>query len=305
MNPQHPSSVGRTSAAAALSSRLTLPVIAAPMTGVSSPTLTIASCRAGIIGSFPATNASSSSELASWLTEIDATLGPDARVPYAVNLPLYGSKKRLATDLDAILVSGAEIVISSVGSPRDLIEPVHAAGKLVFADVASVHHAHGAIGVGVDGLILLTAGAGGYTGWANPFVFVRAVRSFYDGPIVLAGGISDGRSLWAARALGCDLGYLGTPLIPSVESIAEDDFKRSVVAASLDDIEAVKMPIGLFANTIRGTTDADGRAYAAGHTVHGSHGIEPVAAIVDRFRLEYSACTERQRLALVPEVAGV
>ena len=122
-----------------------------------------------------------------------------------------------------------EMVITSVGSPAPVIGPLHEAGALVFADVASIRHAERAVAAGADGLVLLTAGAGGQTGWLNPFVFVRAVRAFFDGPLVLAGGITDGHALRAAQALGCDLAYMGTKFIATRESMADARYKEMLV----------------------------------------------------------------------------
>ena len=177
-----------------LSDRLTLPLIVAPMTGVSGVELVLAACRAGVIGSFPTHNASSSGVLDSWLHRIKAGLRRSGRphAPFAPNLVVHRSNPRLAADLESLLRHRVEVVITSVGSPAPVVEPLRAAGCLVFADVATVRHADRAITAGVDDLVLLTAGAGGQTGTANPFAFVRAIRERFAGTIVLAGGISDG-----------------------------------------------------------------------------------------------------------------
>ena len=141
--------------------------------------------------------------------------------PVCANLIVHRSNARLTQDLQVLLRHKPEMVITSVGSPAPVIEPLHDAGALVFADVASIRHAERAVAAGADGLVLLTAGAGGQTGWLNPFVFVRAVRAFFDGPLVLAGGIADGHALRAAQALGCDLAYMGTKFIATRESMAD------------------------------------------------------------------------------------
>ena len=135
-------------------------------------------------------------------------------------------------DLQVLLRHRPEMVITSVGSPAPVIGPLHDAGALVFADVASIRHAERAVAAGADGLVLLTAGAGGQTGWLNPFVFVRAVRAFFDGPLVLAGGITDGHALRAAQALGCDLAYMGTKFIATRESMADIRYKEMLVAST-------------------------------------------------------------------------
>ena len=128
----------------------------------------------------------------------------------------------------------------------------------MLADVASIRHAERAAEAGADGLVLLTAGAGGQTGWLNPFVFVRAVRQFFGGPIVLAGGISDGHALRAAEALGCDLAYMGTKFIATRESMADIRYKDMLVASSADDILLTTAFTGLQTNMLRPSIKAAG-----------------------------------------------
>jgi nitronate monooxygenase len=191
--------------------RLSLPLIAAPMFLVSGVDLVVAACGHGVIGSFPTANCRNVEQLETWLTDMaerlrrraDETGNPCA--PICPNLIVHRSNPRLFDDLRIVLKHSPELVITSVGSPGPVLAPLHDAGAMVFADVASIHHAEHAVEAGADGLVLLTAGAGGQTGWLNPFAFTRAVRRFFAGPIVLAGGISDGRALRAAQTLGCDL----------------------------------------------------------------------------------------------------
>jgi nitronate monooxygenase len=151
-------------------------------------------------------------------------------------------------ELACLLRHRVELVITSVGSPAEVIGPLHDIGCVVFADVATMRHAEKAIGAGVDGLVLLTAGAGGQTGWMNPLAFVRAVRSIYAGPLVMAGGISDGYALWAARVLGCDLAYMGTKFIATAESMADPEYKRMLVESTMDGVLLTRAFIGLDAN---------------------------------------------------------
>src|SRR4051794_11308208 len=195
-----------------LRNRLRLPLIAAPMFLVSGPALVIAACRAGVIGSFPTANCRTVAELDAWLAEIKAAA--EGTAPFCPNLIVHRSNPRLADDLAAVLRARPEMVITSVGSPESVMKPLKDAGCLVLADVASVRHAEKAVAAGVDGLVLLTAGAGGQTGWVNPFAFVRAVRRFWDGIIVMAGGMSHGHPGGAAALLGCDLPFIGTKVIP-------------------------------------------------------------------------------------------
>src|SRR4051794_3378085 len=183
---------------------------------VSGVDLVVAACRNGVIGAFPTANCRSIEELDSWLTTIRSA---HAVAPWCANLIVHRSNPRMRADLAVLLRHEPEIVITSVGSPSEVVGPLHDVGALVFSDVASIRHAQSAVATGADGLILLTAGAGGQTGWLKPFAFVRAVRRIFDGPVVLAGGISDGQALAAAIALGCDLGYMGTRFIATTESM--------------------------------------------------------------------------------------
>lgn len=269
---------------------LTVPLIGAPMTGVSSPELVVACCRAGILGTLPATNARSTAELAEWLDHIDRELASGGAAPYGINFPRYSSDARNRADLAAVLSSGAELVISSVGSPAALLGPCTETGKAVYSDVATMRHARRSIELGVDGLILLTAGAGGITGWMNPFVFVRAVREIYSGPLVLAGGVADGVALDAALHLGCDAAYLGTALIPAIESGAPLEFREAVLNATLDDVRLTPMPTGLTANavTVEGEDPLDGvRVFSMGHTAHAVRTAATVQQIVERIEDEF------------------
>jgi nitronate monooxygenase len=244
--------------------RLCLPLIAAPMFLVSGVELVVAACRNGVIGSFPTVNCRSTEQLDAWLAEIATRLEQKAEptgrkaAPVCPNLIVHRSNARLEQDLKALLRHKPEIVITSVGSPAPVLRPLHDAGALVLADVASIRHAERAAEAGVDGLVLLTAGAGGQTGWLNPFAFVRAVRSFFDGIIVLAGGISDGRALHAAEVLGCDLAYMGTKFIATRESMADDRYKQMLVASSADDILLTTAFTGLQTNMLKPSIVAAG-----------------------------------------------
>jgi nitronate monooxygenase len=244
--------------------RLGLPLIAAPMFLVSGVELVVAACRNGVIGAFPTVNCRSPEQLEEWLGEIEGRLRRHAdesgkqTAPVCPNLIVHRSNARLAQDLKVLLRHKPEIVITSVGSPAPVLAPLHDAGALVFADVASIRHAERAVAAGADGLVLLTAGAGGQTGWLNPFVFVRAVRAFFAGPLVLAGGVSDGHALRAAQALGCDLAYMGTRFIATRESMADIRHKEMLVASSADDILLTTAFTGLQTNMLRPSIIAAG-----------------------------------------------
>ncbi len=231
---------------------------------ISGVELVVAACRNGVIGSFPTVNCRNPEQLDAWLGEIADRLRRRADqsdkplAPVCANLVVHHSNARLQQDLQVLLRHKPEMVITSVGSPAPVLAQLHDAGAIVFADVASIRHAERAVAIGADGLVLLTAGAGGQTGWLNPFVFVRAVRAFFDGPIVLAGGISDGHALRAAEALGCDLGYMGTKFIATRESMADARHKDMLVASSADDILLTRAFTGLQTNMLRPSIEAAG-----------------------------------------------
>lgn len=309
------------SALGSLASRLVLPLIAAPMHKVSGPDLVIASCRAGVVGAFPTSNCQSLDELDEWLGRMMAALVEErpGRRPAPVCPNLIIRQARLEGDLEVLLRRKVEMVITSVGSPAPVIGPLHDIGCTVFADVASLKHAEKAIAAGADGLVLLTAGAGGQTGWANPFAFVRAVRRMFNGPLILAGGISDGHALWAAKVLGCDLAYMGTRFIATQESMAAPAYKQALIGSELDDVMTTKAFTGLDTNMLRGSIIAAGLdpdrldetvtrgdtreifgasapgprrwtdIWSAGHSVSGVKDAPTVADLVDRIAQEYVA----------------
>ena len=231
---------------------------------VSGVDLVSAACNAGIVGSFPTANCRSAEQLDHWMTEIgqriDSAQQASGRVaaPVCPNLIVHRSNTRLADDLAVLLRHKPELVITSVGTPTPVIGPLHDIGARVLVDVASVMHAEKAVAAGADGLVLLTAGAGGQTGWLNPFAFVRAVRQFYQGPLVLAGGMSDGHALRAALALGCELAYMGTRFIATRESMASDAYKSMLVSSSADDILLTRAFTGLQTNMLRPSIVAAG-----------------------------------------------
>src|SRR5262245_16889186 len=244
--------------------RLSLPLIAAPMFLVSGVELMVAACRNGVIGAFPTVNCREAEQLDAWLAEIGDRLRRHADesgrkpAPICPNLIVHRSNARLEDDVKILLRHKPEMVITSVGSPAPVVQPLHDAGALVFADVASIRHAERAAAAGADGLVLLTAGTGGQTGWLNPFAFVRAVRAFFDGPIVLAGGVSDGRALRAAEVLGCDLAYMGTKFIATRESMADPRYKAMLVESSADDILLTTAFTGLQTNMLKPSIVAAG-----------------------------------------------
>jgi nitronate monooxygenase len=315
--------------------RLRLPLIAAPMLAVSGPDLAIAACRAGVIGAFPLANARTIENVDAWLTKIEDTLKIAAEenperppAPFCPNLII--KRAEMKAELACMLRHRIELVITSVGSPTEAIGPLHDIGCLVFADVATIRHTEKAIAAGVDGLVLLTAGAGGQTGWLNPLAFVREARQMFDGPIVLAGGISDGAALWAAEVLGCDLAYMGTKFIATNESMAHDAYKRMLVESDMDDVMLTQAFTGLDTNMLtpsmiaagldprtlpprvsveeaarnfggKGGMDGPRRykdIWSAGHSVSGVTRVQNAAELVTQTLREYEEARERTRAML-------
>lgn len=309
---------------ASIASRLKLPLIAAPMLRVSGPDLVSAACRNGVIGAFPTVNARTTEELDAWLARVAEECaqveGPTA--PVCPNIIMRRNPEVLLADVKVLVRHRVEMVIASVGSPEAIIRPLHDVGCKVFTDVASLRHAEKALEVGADGLVLLSAGAGGQTGWVNGMSFVRAVRAFYDGPVVLSGGISDGAALWAARVLGCDLAMMGTRFIATPESMAADRYKAMLVESRIDDVMLTRAFTGLDGNMLRPSIVAAGldpealagpitperarelysaagseRAgpkrwvdvWSAGHTVSAVQAVRPAAELIDELAAEYTA----------------
>lgn len=301
--------------------RLRLPVVAAPMFLVSGPELVVAACRAGIGAALPAPNARTLERLDEWLTAIREGIaqhdsGAHPAGPWGLNLVTHRSYDRLDGEVRLLERHRPPLVITALGGPRPVIDPVHGYGGLVFADVSSVDFARKAVDAGADGLVLVCAGAGGHTGSLSPFAFVAAVREFFDGPIGLAGCIGTGAAIRAAEILGADLAWIGTPFIAARESLASDDYRSMVVEATASDLVLTPALTGANAYYLRrsveragldpdrlsGKTSVDWRdsqrqlkawrdIWSAGQGVGTVHRTEPAADIVEKLLREYrQAC---------------
>ncbi len=293
---------------------LRVPVVVAPMFLVSGPELVKASCLAGVVGSFPFPNARNISTLDSWLDDISGELrGVPSAAPYAVNITTHRSYDRLKDELDLIKNHKPRIVITALGGPEPVIETVRSYGGSVVADVNSLLHARKAVKQGVDGLALISAGAGGHTGHIAGLSFLNEVREFFDGLIILAGGIGTGGAVRAAQVAGADLCYMGTRFIASAESIASEEYKRTVVEACYEDLILTDQVTGAQAYYLRQSLQKMGldpanilkgeginlsnsqnqiRAWkdvwSAGHGVGSVKTIEPLAAIISQLHCEYN-----------------
>jgi nitronate monooxygenase len=253
------------SAAQQLKAQLTLPVIAAPMFIVSNPDLVIAQCESGVVGSFPALNARPKELLEEWVARIESALDarrradPSAKIaPFAVNQIIHQSNDRLDHDLDVCMRRRVPIIITSLRAPDDVVRRVHAYGGMVFHDVISIRHAHKALEAGVDGLVLVCAGAGGHAGTLSPFALVREVRRFFDGPIALSGAITDGAGVVAAEAIGADFAYVGTRFIATHEANAGEGYKRTILDSTAADIVYTPFFSGVHGNYLKRSIAAAG-----------------------------------------------
>ncbi len=305
-----------------LQGRLRLPVIGAPLFIVSTPALVIAQCRAGIVGSIPSLNARPAEALDPMLAAIRAGL-TDRDAPFAVNLIVHASNDRVEPDLAVCERHRVPIIITSLRPPQAVVDRVHGWGGLVFHDVTNLRHAQKAIEAGVDGLILVAAGAGGHAGTLSPFALVAEVRRIFGGTLILSGSITTGGQILAAQAMGADLAYLGTRFIASAEANAAEGYKRMIVEGQAADILYTPFFTGIPGNYLKPSITASGLdpealpavdktsanfgttrvkpwkdVWGAGQGVGSITDAPPVAEIVARLRAEYDAA--RAALTLPP-----
>lgn len=305
--------------------RLSLPVVAAPMFLISGPALVTEACKHGILGTFPALNQRSTAGFGEWLSEIEETLAGAAQAsakpaaPYGVNLIVHRSNPRLEADLEVVVKHRVPVVITSLGAVSELVDAVHGYGGLVYHDVTNRRHAEKAVGAGVDGLILVAAGAGGHAGVLHPMPFIAEIRSFFDGTILLSGCMSTGRDVAAAMQMGADLAYLGTRFINTSESRAEEGYRQMIIDSSVSDVVYTAAVSGVPANFLRPSLEAMGitkemwstsakvdfgkeldeaRAWktiwSAGQGVTTIRDVLPVGELVARLKEEFHAAVEAQ-----------
>ncbi len=298
---------------------LSLPVVVAPMFLVTSVDLVRAAMQAGVAAAMPTLNARSPEIWEEWagtLSAQHAALG--GRVPWAANLVVHASNSRLSADLAVCVRHRVPWVITALGSPKAVVDTVHGYGGLVFADVNTPAFARKAAAAGVDGLVLICSGAGGHTGPMTPAAFVAAVREFFDGPLIVGGGLSNGDAIRAVQAMGADLAYMGTRFIATRESAAVDAYKQMVVDSDFADIICTNAITGAWANKLRPSLVAAGLdpdklvprerfdlnrpesevkawkdLWSAGHGVGSARAIEPVAEVIASLQREYGQCLAR------------
>lgn len=306
-----------------LDGRLRLPVVAAPMFLCSGPDLVVACCRAGVLGTFPALNQRTTEDFEAWLDAVEEQVGP-ADAPFGVNLIVHRSNQRLDADLQVVVRHQVPVVITSLGAVPDVVAAVHSYGGVVFHDVTTRRHAEKAAEAGVDGLILVCAGAGGHAGTLSPFALLPEVREFFDGAILLAGGLSRGDQVAAALAMGADAAYMGTRFLATQECQAAPAYKAMLTEARAADIFYTPGVSGVPGNYLRqsliaagldpdtlgasGTAkgkddlnlDAGKRAWrdiwSAGQGVGAIADVPSVPELVERLEREYCAALDRMVL---------
>ncbi|RUM27566.1 nitronate monooxygenase [Rhizobium vallis] len=315
---------------AILRDKLRLPVIGSPLFIISHPALTLAQCKAGVIGAFPALNARPESQLDEWLAEVteelarhDAAHPERPAAPFAVNQIVHMSNKRLEHDLSLCVKYKVPIVISSLGAVPEVNAAVHSYGGIVLHDIINNRHAHSAIRKGADGLIAVAAGAGGHAGTLSPFALIQEIREWFEGPLLLAGAISTGGAILSAQAMGADMAYIGSPFIATQEARAADAYKQAIVEGAAGDIVYSNYFTGIHGNYLKPSIVAAGMdpdnlpaadpskmdfeqatggakawkdIWGSGQGISAIKAVEPVAKLVDRLEAEYKAA--RARLAL-------
>ena len=313
-----------------LSDHLRLPVVASPLFIISHPTLTLAQCKAGIVGAFPALNARPEAQLDEWLAEITEELAShNARnperpaAPFAVNQIVHPSNKRLEHDLTMCVKYKVPIVISSLGAVPEVNAAVHSYGGIVLHDVINNRHANSAIRKGADGLIAVATGAGGHAGTLSPFALVQEIREWFDGPLLLAGAISTGGGILAAQAMGADMAYIGSPFIATTEARASDAYKQAIVEAHANDIVYSNYFTGIHGNYLKSSIIAAGMdpdnlpvadpskmdfdkattgakawkdIWGCGQGIGAINAVTSTAELVARLRSEYEAARARLKL---------
>ena len=216
-----------------LRSKLRIPVMAGPMFIASTADLAIAQCQSGIIGSMPALNPRSTAALDEDIARICASVGD---MPFAINLVAHKSNSRLDADFEVVMKHKVPIVVLALAANADMVKELQSNGSLVFQDVATARHARKCAEMGVDGIIALGAGAGGHTGFLSPFALMQEIREWWDGLLMLAGAIANGPGVLAARALGADLAYIGSPFLAATEANTQEGFKQMIVDGKAEDI---------------------------------------------------------------------
>ena len=308
-----------------LKNRTQIPVIASPMFIVSGTQLVIESCKNGIIGTFPALNGRTSEAFEKMLKEINSELEKfeaetgKKPAPYGVNLIVNRTNPRLLPDLELCVKYKVPLIITSLGAVKEIVDAVHSYGGLIFHDVVKKRHAEKAAEAGVDGIICVSAGAGGHAGMAHPFALLNEIRSFYDGALIMAGSINTGQEVLAAEIAGADFAYMGTRFIATKECAASEEYKQMIVESGIDDVIYTDGVSGVSANFLKKSIELAGidvsekkeedfskltgehakawkDIWSAGHGVAEIKDVPSVSELVERLKSEYKSALEKTRI---------
>ncbi len=295
---------------------LDIPVVVSPMFIVSQQQLVLECCKNGVLGTFPALNNRTTAGFEEWVVEIKQALQEEETrrgkplPPYGVNLIVHKTNPRVQADLEVIVRQQVPLIITSLGAVKEVVDAVHSYGGLVFHDVTNTYHAQKAMDAGVDGLILVCAGAGGHAGTLNPIPFVTEIRKLFDGVILLAGALSSGQDVATTLQMGADLAYMGTRFIATQEAIADEGYKNMIISSGSREIIYTASVSGIPANWMVGSLEAAGitkemwdqkakadfgaeheakawkNLWSAGHGVANIHDNPPAADLIDRLKRE-------------------
>ncbi|NLN32908.1 MAG: nitronate monooxygenase [Flavobacteriaceae bacterium] len=308
-----------------LKNRTQIPVITSPMFIVSGTQLVIESCKNGIIGTFPALNGRTSEDFEKMLNEINSELEKfeaetgKKPAPYGVNLIVNRTNPRLLPDLELCVKYKVPLIITSLGAVKEIVDAVHSYGGLIFHDVVKKRHAEKAAEAGVDGIICVSAGAGGHAGMAHPFALLNEIRSFYDGALIMAGSINTGQEVLAAEIAGADFAYMGTRFIATKECAASEEYKQMIVESGIDDVIYTDGVSGVSANFLKKSIELAGidvsekkeedfskltgehakawkDIWSAGHGVAEIKDVPSVSELVERLKSEYKSALEKTRI---------
>jgi nitronate monooxygenase len=299
---------------------LNLPLIAAPLFLISGPKLVIECCKNGVVGTFPALNQRTSEGFEEWVIQIKDELADYEKktgikpAPFGVNLIVHPSNIRVKADLDICVKHKVPLIITSLGAVPDIVNAIHSYGGLVYHDIIKKRHAEKAAEANVDGLVLVTAGAGGHAGLKNPMAMISLIRDFFKKTIILSGSLSSGRDVASALQMGADIAYMGTRFINTKESLAEDAYKEMIINSSAEDIVYTAAVSGVHANFLRPSLEAMGvteevwndskkidfgkdmaeaeakawkTIWSAGHGVSSIHDNPKVKDLIDKLKIDF------------------
>ena len=309
---------------------LSLPIVAAPLFLISGPQLVIECCKNGIVGTFPALNQRSTEGFEAWVIEIKEALAEFEKetgkkaAPFGVNLIVHPTNPRVQPDLEICIKHQVPLVITSLGAVSDLVDAVHSYGGLVYHDIIKRRHAEKAADAGVDGLILVAAGAGGHGGTLNPMALVNEIKTFFSKTILLSGCISTGNDIASALQMGADLAYMGTRFINVNESLADEAYQEMIISSKAEDIVYTAAVSGVHASFLRPSLEAMGiteslwkqskkvdfgseldaakaeakawkTIWSAGQGVTSINDVKSVAELVDQLKTEFKSALEAQQ----------